>query len=341
MSEEKVNMKKWFNGIQALRGLMFIMVYISHSSKFFDNYGGNGTAGVEVFFIISGLLGGGYAYKLNSSEEKENIITECIKSLWSKIKKFYPVYFVFLIISLPLKFSSWSDFVKCLFLTQSYWGNADTALSFNWPTWFLSSLLLSYFLQPIISRICKTVKKYSCLFIIIIFVIQFLWAYLWRNSSEAYGVGYYMVYQFPVARMLDYLLGNLLYNIVAANEKKNSKYIDSIEIFVILIFIAELLSFKYVPEIYRYTFMWSPISMGLVYIMTRELGKITKILADNKVLLWIGERSFEFYITHRIILGCFSRINNGIVVWILASISTVLVTILMYDWNNNLKKIWR
>ena len=289
------------------------------------------------FFYTLWILGGGYAYRTDINKNSKSIVAECINSLWKKIKSFYPVYFVFLIVSLPLKFSSWGNFIKCIFMTQSYWGNADTALAFNWPTWFLSSILLSYLFLPVISRFCKKFKAYSGFFILSILSIQFLWSFMWRNSSEAYATGYYMVYIFPVARMFDFILGSFLYNVFIDNEKNWPKYIDSVEILVLLIYIAELFLSDYIPNIFQYTFMWVPISMALVYIFARQSGKVTDYLANNKVLLWIGKRSFEFYITHRIILGCFSTINDTFLSWILASITTILVTILMYDWNELLK----
>lgn len=329
--------KRWFYGLQSFRAILFIMVFISHSSNFFDCIGGLGAAAVEGFFILSGFLGGGYAYRADISKNGKSLVAECINSLWKKIKCFYPVYFVFLILFLPIKFSSWGNFIKCIFLTQSYWGNADTALAFNWPTWFLSSILLSYLLLPVISRFCKKYRSYSVFFILFIVSIQLLWSFLWRNSYEAYSLGYYMVYIFPVARMLDFIQGNFLYNIFLDSEKKDFKYINSIEILVFLIYIAELLLCDFIPEVYQSTFIWIPISMALVYIFAKQSGKVTKYIANNKTLLWIGKRSFEFFITHRIILGCFSNINSTFVSWILASITTVLVTILMYDWNEQLK----
>ena len=49
-------MKTWFNGLQALRAVLFIVVFISHSGVFVDVPGHLGSIGVSSFFILSGFL---------------------------------------------------------------------------------------------------------------------------------------------------------------------------------------------------------------------------------------------------------------------------------------------
>lgn len=181
--------KEWFDGLQALRGILFLLVFISHSGDFFPSNGAWGGAAVEIFFVLSGFLSG-YFY----DETVRLSLANCFLSLKKKIMAFWPLYMIMLFVSVYYRNDGLATFIKCIFLTQSYFGNTETALSFNWPSWFLSSILLSYFLSPVLNKLCKKIESKSLLLMLLLFMFQISFAFYWKNMAEPYSFGYYYIY---------------------------------------------------------------------------------------------------------------------------------------------------
>lgn len=101
--------------------------------------------------------------------------------------------------------------MKCAVLLQSYFLDANTALLLNWPSWFLSSLMFCYFTAPIINRLLENrTKKFYVLSSVLLFAVAIVWSYVWKDEPEAYGRGYYYVYIFPPARVIDFSQGSIL-----------------------------------------------------------------------------------------------------------------------------------
>lgn len=323
---------KWFNGLQVLRGLLFIMVFVSHSGHFIKVFGNLGGMGVSAFFVLSGFL---LQYKTNESS-KLGGGNASFHNVIHFVKKFYPLYFVFLLIAVLINSGSSTklDFIKCLFLIQSYFGNAKTALAFNWPTWFMSSAMICYFFSPFIGRVIKLIKCNIKLLIgLMAFCIALiiLWNYQWRSVPEPYGKGYYYVYIFPLARLLDFIIGSVLGEIYKSygnwiNDNCFANKHDYIEVLVFLAFLGMQIYNKFAPKIMIYTVLWLPISLGLIWIFANEKGFISRYLCKSQVLLWLGSISFELYICHRMVLLFFQKyVGNSVMLWIYSIITTLVI----------------
>lgn len=335
-------MKRWFNGLQSLRGILFLLVFYSHSGKFFyvPNYLDLGAFSVCVFFILSGFLS---SYDVYSSDWSFiRIISDGFSNVFKKLKKFYPIYFLFLLVAIPLTFKSFKNLFYCTFLIQSYFFDTKIALSFNWPTWFLSSLLISYFLAPLLCRVFRFKMVYeNIICVLFTIVIIAIWTYVWRNDSEIYGRGYYYVYIFPLARALDFIIGINLGFLFQKNDN-----LDEISEFkvsfatvvetVVIISICGLFTIGkiFVPRIATYTAVFIPFAVMLILVFARERGLITRYFANNKVILFIGKLSFELYIVHRMVLLFYSHFDQSMFSWFSALLSTLLLGIMFYSLNN-------
>lgn len=265
---------KWFDGIQALRGIMCILVLISHSGNFFAVDAKWGCMGVSAFFVISGFCNG-YFYKTRSNM----LLKEMLGGAWRYLKKIYPLYFVVLITSpfWQVFNGDWKDFVRSLFLLQSYFLDATKALVFNHPTWFVSSLLLAVFLSPLLNRIFKSKNIFLNIFLVLFFfVIEVIISYCFLEDSEAYGNGYYYVYIFPLTRLLDYICGILMARIIGQVENKalSVKFVpvNCVEIGIILYFVLSLYLYKRLPLIMHWTAVWTIGSLFLVFIFALKWG---------------------------------------------------------------------
>lgn len=270
-------MREWLMGLQVLRGILFVMVFVSHSSAFLNAYGYLGSMGVSAFFVLSGFLA---SYKYKSLGNSRGLIQEQALFVFNRVKKFYPLYFCLLILALFMNPSTPANFFKCLFLVQSYWGEANVALSYNWPTWFLSSILLCYFIAPIFNRVLIKIKRgwIHAFIIVVLFAMMADWSYIWRYEPEALGRGYYFVYIFPVARLLDFAIGACMGRLfiiteqIEENEEKKYLIGSFYEIIAVLLFIGLQTVSSKIPLIYTYTVVWLPVSIALVWVFAKESG---------------------------------------------------------------------
>lgn len=210
-------------GIDYLRGVLILLIFVSHSSDF-EVVGGQsiwGAAGVTGFFVISGFL----SY-INWKQLMKEIkcYRECVDSIISFLKKFYPIYFASLCIYIFVRPGSYKDFIKCAFLLQSYCGSTNTAMAFNGNAWFLSSLMLCYVVSPILNRGVRKVNRTNAFIIMAgMFCIQLFLPLLVGNVD--FSVGYYWVYICPVVRLIDFFEGMLLAKMIENNTETEQTFL--------------------------------------------------------------------------------------------------------------------
>lgn len=328
--EEKrdISKAKWFKGLQSLRAILFVLVFLSHSGGYFSTFGTWGGGAVCVFFVLSGFLSC-YYYKVSS---EGGIFQQCAFELWHKVKKFYPLYLCFLLVAAYVNKGTWTNFLKCLLLVQSFFGDSKSALCFNWPTWFLSSIMLSYFLSPIINKCLSKIRNksvvYECVALTVIIAVVSYWGFVWKDNCKAYSLGYYWLYIAPPARLLDFALGGVLANLYLRYEQV--RFSEEKELFLefltIIILIVSLCQVRTLPPHLSAVIARLPAAIFLVIEFARERSVFTRFCANNGTLLYLGERSFELYIVHRMMLLYFSRIGKNGLTWILALISTVVIS---------------
>ena len=326
-----MNKQKWFRGLQVLRGILFLLVFVSHSGAWYDTkcFGG-GMCGVSGFFVLSGFLSG---YFYNPALIQGGLIKSGVIYCWKKLKAFYPLYLCFLLISVPLLHhepqNNMMNFLKSLCLSQSFWGESKMALCFNWPSWFLSSICLAYLLSPFLNMICWKVRRYSWIGMIAIFFGLVFWGTFWKHDASAYSAGYYYMYICPWIRLFDYIEGILLSYLFRQVMKESNPIVqDGTSIMECVLFLVSIFALRipaFVPEVYRWSVMWLPISLGLIWCFASVRGNITSWLSKQDSLLWLGARSFELYIAHRMILLFFARSKVGVAYFL--AILTILIIV--------------
>lgn len=123
--------------LQGLRGVAFLLIYISHCDIIKNCYDINmftwlGALGVEIFLILSGYLKG-YSYLIKSGRPVYNNLTV----LASKVKKVGPLHIITLILSLPLSIGFLISIkgIMCLginaLMLQSYIPKSSVYFSYN------------------------------------------------------------------------------------------------------------------------------------------------------------------------------------------------------------------
>ena len=201
---------------------------------------------------------------------------------------------------------SLSDFFKCLFLSQSYWGSISTATSFNGNTWFLSSILLSYFFAPILSKIIMGKKLCNSAFLFLgLLTFQLLYGIFWSRWS--FESGYYWFYIFPVYRIVNFTEGILIRNIFDQRHRLFACLKKSILIISLILFCAELLIIEGITKPLQYDVAWVPLLSIILmcyasqdHIRLYPLGKL-------------GGVSMELFLSHRLVMLVVLRFGNGFI----------------------------
>ena len=327
--------------LTSLRFFFAIMVMASHmffldTSPFFHNFFNKvmheGFLGVSFFYILSGFI-----LSLNYCElnlQKVNII----KFYKARIAMIYPIHLITLIVALifVVKEFDWQTFLMQLTLTQSFSPIEKVFFSFNAPSWSISDEFFFYLLFPlliVVFRKISTLYKFL-IFAIMTAVILALNVYLPADKKH------YYIYVFPISRLADFVLGILLFQICRFLRTKNlsSNTILTFQFISILVFIIAFLGHQYINISYRYSiYYWLPmcliiLSLASAYYSNTE-SIFTKILS-NKTLVYLGQVSFAFYMTHLLVIEILDynfNIPNYILKAFLIFIITLIVSIIVFE----------
>lgn len=218
-------------GLDGLRGIAFLLVFISHIGT--PELECLGQYGVSVFLIMSGFL-------LTYNYWNKKVLNGFDFAI-RKLLYLYPLHLICMLAMIVMRciFNPYSEmevgmlmrkvYLNCLMIQE--WYSFDRVLSINPVAWYISTLLLVYALFPFILLTMK--KKWDgrraialmiCAIVLQAF-IGFIAEYLF-SISECYSLGinrnvlWWLCYYYPPTRFLDFFIGcNLGY--IYLNNKKD------------------------------------------------------------------------------------------------------------------------
>jgi peptidoglycan/LPS O-acetylase OafA/YrhL len=170
---------------------------------------------VSYFFVSSGFL-----LSYNYAERSDQGQMDTRRFLLGRVARLLPVYFLGLLVAVPLLFQQPSQFstgkvTLTVLLLQSWFPNS--ALYWNSPAWALSDLAFFYLSLPILLKLTRSTTKRSCLLI-----AGLAWmvsvglglAYLYINPDDLHpinihsrGFWLFVLKYNPLARLPEFLLG--------------------------------------------------------------------------------------------------------------------------------------
>ncbi len=319
------------NQLQFLRFISFLLIFLWHSEGYRINYmppGGNGAlCAVSFFFILSGFVTAYSSYNKKTKLTLKNVFHE----LWKKLKKFYPLYLIIIIISvlysaIPLNIASHrfdlllingKQLLKNLLLIQSWFPQGY----FNYvgSAWFLSTIMFLYLFnipfRTILNKIKESKHKWLLYFIMFIITISgsIIYSYFIQSlKTEFWG------YVFPPARLGEYLAGMVLgYMVIQVKKDFLDKKMISSKSFTVVFTILELiiliLWFKNIYTIHSaWTFRivaWIPLNIIMILIFGIGKGLLSKIF-QNRYLKQLGDISFECFLIHQIVLHIYYEMSG-------------------------------
>lgn len=342
------NSKEKIIQLQALRGIAFIGILLTHT-----NICDCGALFVSVFIILSGFLEYYHYYDIDIDCKFKNCLNFSIK----KIKKLYPLHILTMCFSIVLKvidlikdfslrvvFTTIAKVIINVLLLQSLFPLKTIYFSLNGVAWYLSLSTFLYLLFPLIKKLIIRLNKYNTVCImLIVFLIQFLSSYLSSKIIFPFSDNFmrWFNYIFPLYRAFDFFNGCLLGKIYIdhRNDKKDShRFLFSLlEVLLVFLIIVAQYIFTYKitylgQEFMRYSVLFSPISILVVYLFIKNEGIVTKMLS-NKWLIWLGNISSYCYLIHQILLSYIEIVVNTYCDFILHKwhlfFSSLIITILL------------
>lgn len=225
--------------------------------------------------------------------------------------------------------------ISNILLVQSLVPNTDYYFSFNSVSWYLSSLLVCYLFSFYLIEGIKSLKVKQIKYILpILWIIQILFAVIFNNLT----MRVWIVYVNPFFRIIDYFIGMAVARLVLDRKKfelPKSKECFKWEIITILCFgMVYFLPKKLTVGVY-YTMIISIV----IYIFSLENTPIANFLGRN-IFVKFASISFEFYMSHQLVLLFFSRVfHNVFIKTAISFIATYLLALLLHKYITPLKYI--
>lgn len=301
----------------------------------YENVFYEGYIGVTFFFILSGFILS-FSY---TSRIKNNKIT-LSDYIVSRFARIYPLHILTLFFALPLVFygvyknnDNLLTLIPNIFLVQSFIPSGEYFFSGNAPSWSLSNEMFFYLLFPFL-------LFRNNIFLIVISLTIVLFQVTVSQLGLSTGKQHYLIYIFPVTRLLDFVVGILLFRVYCHFKDKGvSINPDAFQVFAIALLISAIAMKQNILQAYRYDLYYIlPMSL-LIFSFAYSEGKISSFLS-TKIFILLGEASFSLYLIHQLVIRYIREVNslafgfNG-VAWdlifsLLVIILSIVLSLIMY-----------
>lgn len=287
--------------IVPLRFLLILMIFFHHAVEF----QGGGASAVAFFFVLSGFcMTLGY----------RNIICSNEFSYISYIKKrcvrFYPLHWITLltVILLAHGIEGRRKLILNAALLQSWVPDMDYYFSFNSVSWFLSTLMLSIFIFPIVINFIERLNKKDKVFFACLLACAYCIFALNSPSAERHP----LLYIHPATRVVDFILGvyvGYLF-VFCSNNDKCKQWTDKHNTLLDILFVCSLCVFISIGVLAKTEWRtiagiyWVPIVICLLSLtLGSNSNSIMHRFLRNKYVLWLTRCSFSMMLWHTIIIG--------------------------------------
>lgn len=299
------NMPVQFMGLNKLRGIAAIFIFLHHSRINGYIITSFGDCFVSFFFILSGFLSTASADKRYN--EKAQKFEHLVPFMMRKIQKIYPLYLLCLILALIVKEQHHS--IKGLLLNaamlQSWIPNPDIYFSGNSVSWFVSSLMFCYF---IFIPMFRLMKLHHRAFVILSAILYVSYISVLQLIPDKLATP--IIYISPVMQFLAFLIGMILWDIFMKYGSAKIQNMRIMQKLCIIIIAAMILLYCYVPERYSLASYWWPIWAVNIFVTAQRDINATRYLNETiweKCWQIMGRISFQFYMLHTLVIAAYAR----------------------------------
>lgn len=325
--------------IKALTGIRFFAafyVFLLHMDmripftflpEWGRNFVGQGRAGVNVFFVLSGFI---LTYTYFRKE------TQYFNFIKKRVSRIYPAYLVGLILCLILlspfgNIPSPAVFFANIFLLQSYF----PGIVMKWygaGSWSISTEFFFYFLFPFLLPLFLKFSKNILRILLPIFIVTSFAPGLLVNFS---GHGTQWAYSFPLFRVSEFICGMIGAILVFKYKEKVSNILSAASVLFLIGFLA------FVGDLFpgstSYNFVIVPVTLLCLASCTDERDRLFKWLGYSK-MEYLGKVSYGFYIVQLpLVLLLDELLKSGYVastdLWLIpvVFVTNILLCIALYE----------
>ena len=299
------------DSVKAVAIIMIVVSHLGHWGLYFDN---GAECGVAIFFTLSGFgLSLGYGAKVEKG-------WSTLQFVWSRLKRFYPLHLVMLVLCSALFYGDeWrkllAPITANLLLLQSWRPLVGYQFSCNQVSWFLSDLMLMYFLFAPMYRWLVNCSwramgwRFALMLIVYFAAIQLVPT----ESINEY------IYVFPLLRIPNFAAGIVTYRLCLLLRQRLSTSAqhrvwrtDLFVIGAIVLTVGALLAYPYVSVRYGCSSLfWVPSMLLILALYGNALRPdwLTRALSFAP-LAWIGRHSFFIFMTHLYIIELAYKLLN-------------------------------
>lgn len=302
------------NQIRSLTGLRWIaalFVYISHTIRE-DNlpiqllrFSANGYSGVTIFFVLSGfILTVNYHERLN--------FRTLAKYFTARAARILPIYYLvltFVLLQFLIRDGSIPDWTwKHLFLIQVWDPRVGVSFGLNGPAWSIGVEVFFYLLFPALLFIFSPMlsnAKASLLLAGLGLSITIFFYFIFRDNPadvEDINSAHRWLYRSPLSRTGDFVYGiglGGLYLSISRTQRFIKSAAVATSVSVILIFF--MMYFSKPATAISWDLQYAiPSGILIIGLALNKNSFIPRILG-TKAFVKLGEVSFVFYLTHKVI----------------------------------------
>lgn len=298
--------KQYIKTFQGARFVFVLFIFFSHCVMTnFNTFEFGGECGVSFFFTLSGfVLSLGYGSKVlkNTFNHWRFFIRHFIR--------LYPLHLLLFVIVLILDTKAGIHYdaeqlLTNLLLLQSWVPSNNMLFTVNGVSWFLCNTLFFYFIFPYLYKEISKLRRQKLKANILFYTFAVL--YIIFAKSMPINMVNCTLYANPLLRTPDFALGIVACQLFEQMKAKNdfmARLANAPLLFDLFIIIFTYFIYQHITPNFRCAALfWLFIPFLVIHLAYRDKSNdfIAQLLS-SKVLLWLGNVSFEFFITHTLVL---------------------------------------
>lgn len=280
-------------GLDYVRVILMLLIFNFHASMhggvdygWIDNFVSQGAVAMEGFFLLSGFC--------LARQYSQNVI-DTGKEIWSfyykRALRLLPLYWIIWIIKRLGTISTISiqDILLIPFELFGITSAFDGSFSVSQGDWFVSCMLLCYFLFPLLQMLIQKLsdRNMKCM-LLILYVISSL------APVTASICGFSRTYPNPFFRMLQFAMGMMLVSLIERIEIKSyARIAISTICFMMLVFVVSFLHARDWGSYGSYEFITIPVWSIMIILLAYPFSS-HGIVA--KIVLHLSRISYAFYL---------------------------------------------
>ncbi|MBB4863363.1 peptidoglycan/LPS O-acetylase OafA/YrhL [Pseudomonas nitritireducens] len=255
-----------------------------------------GAAFVGFFYILSGFI---ISYSYNPDSKPFNKLG----FLYKRFARIYPVHILLLVVFATLFVGGFEYVDKFHFLLnatllQAWHPEMSVFWGFNAVSWSLSCEVFFYLaFMFLVFFSTRAIVWMIVLYLVVLAVLQLV--YLDVTQYWVFDVN-------PAARLIDFLIGILIFRIYDANSAAwlNWRTASCLEVGSVIFIVASMVAAikLNIPQNLRFDLFYLAPMTFCVFVFAYGRGVISRILS-GKVFVYLGEASFCLYMVHLMFLG--------------------------------------